>query len=158
MEKVIFDYCLKLSVSQKERSSLDVSNLDNDELKGIANGKIFVFFEPKREYMVLETGIIDYLLQFKIVINEIDSGNYSPFSVSCDYYSNSLKYLYDNKTGKLKIIEVNGADFKITTNYEKFKSSFLKFYKNTMEELLLYYPELRDNKFFCSYLKYKNTK
>src|SRR5688500_15392830 len=98
MEKVIFEYCIKLNVSKAERSNFDIPKLDIDELKGIANGKMFVFFEPKRDYMILETGIIDYLLQFKSVIDEIDSGNYNTFSVSCDYYSNSLKYLYDNKT------------------------------------------------------------
>jgi hypothetical protein len=150
MEKIIFDFCLKLNVSQDERSSYDIAKLDIDELKGIGNGKIFVFFEPQREYMVLKTGLIDYLLQFKSVIDEIDSGNYNTFSVSCDYYSNNLEYFYDYKTGKLKIAEVNGAHFKITTEYDNFKSSFLKFYAKTMQELTFYYPELKDNKVFCA--------
>lgn len=152
MEKIIFEYCLKLNVSQEERKRFDLPRLDNNELKAIANGKMFVFFEPQREYMVLETGIIDYLLQFKSVIDEIDSGNYNTFSVSCDYYSNSLEYSFDSKTGKLKIVEVNGGDFEITTKYEKFKSSFLKFYKNTIKELFLYYPELQDNEIFLNFI------
>jgi hypothetical protein len=150
MGKVIFDYCLKLNVFQDERSNYDIAKLDIDELKSIANGKIFVFFEPQREYMVLKTGFIDYLLQFKSVINEIDTGNYNAFSVSCDYYSNSLDYFYDYKTGKLNIVEVNGGDFEIVTKYEQFKNAFLKFYSKTMQELTLYYPELKDNKVFCA--------
>jgi hypothetical protein len=97
MEKVILDYKLDFSQIQFENLS-DICNKDINELKGSFNGKIYIFFQSDnfgRNYIILETGIIDYLIQFKNVIAEIEIGNYTPFSVSCDFYNNNFHYKYD---------------------------------------------------------------
>lgn len=148
MKKVIFDYSIQLNIVKIENQTHDISELSLSGLKNLGKGKMFIFFEPQREYILLETGIIDYLIQLNGVIKEIDSGNFSPFSVSSDWYSNSLDYFYDEKLETLRINEVNGGEFIISTKYNKFKESFIKFYKKTIGELLLLYPELKENKAF----------
>ena len=154
MKKVIYDYSLRLDQIENDKY-LELSTITLDEIKRIAKGRMFIFFEPKREYIILDTGIIDYLLQIKGVIEEIDNGNIKPFSVSCDWYSNSLEYTYDINFDVLKIREVNGNLFEIETKYKLFKKSFEKFYKKTMIELSKLYPELSKNKNFVAIIPTK---
>ena len=149
MKKVIFEYCLNVKAAETDRLQFNILDLDETALKKISNGTIYIFFEPQRSYIILKTGIIDYLIQFKTVINEIDSGNLTPFSVSRDYYSNSLNYQYDPTTDDLFIIETNSREFVIQSKYKLFKKSFLYFYKQTMNDLLIYYPELISNPTFA---------
>ncbi len=148
MTKTNFDYSIPIRTIQSDLSNFDIVNLSLNELKGIAYGKLYVFFDAST-YIVLETGIIDYSLQFDGVIKEIDSGNNNPFSVSCDWYSNSLNYQYD-KNDSLTIYEVNSGDFEITTKYSLFKKGFLKFKKRILEELVYYYPDLEKNQSFIN--------
>lgn len=150
MEKVIFDFSLRKSQIKKELDSYDYSKFNEDELKGIAMGKMYIFFETQREYIILETGMIDYLIQIRDVIQEIKNGNYFTFSVSCDYYSNSLGYEYDDIRGVLTIVETNNRLFKISTNFLAFKKGFEKFPKMVITELELEYPELLLNEAFIS--------
>ncbi|HBS11072.1 MAG TPA: hypothetical protein DEO36_00805 [Flavobacteriaceae bacterium] len=145
MKKILFDFTLNVQNVAFERKNLDISNLDLDNLKGIANGKMYIFFEPQRKYIKLETGIIDYLLQLKNVIEEIQTGNYTPFSVSCDWYSNSLKYDFENNSGILIIKETNENLFEIKTKFKIFQKSFIKFYEKVLLDLEIYYPELLHN-------------
>ncbi len=91
MKKVTFEYNIPINNIIQDKANFDVRNLDYDGLKGIMNGCIFIFFEPQRNYIILQTGIFDYLKQLLAVIEEIDGGNYSTFAVSCDWYSNSLE-------------------------------------------------------------------
>lgn len=148
MAKVVFDYVIRLSEIESNKINLDIENLDIDGLKGIANGKIFIFFESKRQYIILETGIIDYLIQFKQVINEISNNNFETFSVSCDWYSNSLNYIYNKEKDVLKIKEVNSNLFDIEIEYFSFKKALSFFYKKTIDELLKIYPKLINNSIF----------
>ena len=145
MNKVIFDYSIKAHVVASEIAFNDIENLSYDELKSIMNGSLFIFFEPQREYILLKSGIFDYLKQIQGVIEEIETGNYEPFSVSCDCYSNNLKYEYEKSIDQLKIIEVNSQAFEIITSFKVFKKSFDKFYKETIKDLLHLYPTLKDN-------------
>lgn len=145
MKNVKFEFYIPLNNVIQDKANFDIANLDYDELKGIANGSIFIFFEPQRNYIILQTGIFDYLKQLMGVIEEIESGNYSPFSVSCDWYSNSLKFSYIKNSDEISIRDGNTDNFNITTKYTLFKKSFKKFYDKTMKELILYYPELINN-------------
>ncbi|AFC23604.1 hypothetical protein [Saprospira grandis] len=152
MQEVIFDFSLSLSALEEDKK-LKLKELDLWGLKELAEGKIFIFFEPKRTYLILdEIGIIDYLIQFRSVISSIDSGIHETFSVSSDYYNGSLTY-------SLKA----GGDFfirddwgvKIKTNYYAFKKAVKKFDKDSMQELLLIYPELAENKNFQELLAHQ---
>lgn len=148
MKNVIFEYNIPINNVVNDKSNFDIAALNYDELKGICNGSIFIFFEPQHQYIILRTGIFDYLKQILGVIKEIDSGNYNPFSVSCDWYSNSLEFSYQKDVDALTIRDVNNNSFNITTKYSLFKKSFKKFYDKTMTELILYYPELVNNPVF----------
>jgi len=145
MKKIIFDYSIKAHVVDSEIASHDIENLNYDELKSIMNGSLFIFFEPQREYILLKTGVYDYLKQIQGVIEEIEAGNSEPFSVSCDWYSNNLKYEYEKSIDQLKIIEVNSRAFEIITSFKVFKNSFEKFYKETIKDILHLYPALKGN-------------
>ncbi len=145
MKNVTFEFYIPINNVIQDKANFDITNLNYDELKGIANGSIFIFFEPQRNYIILRTGVFDYLKQLLGVIEEIESGNYSPFSVSCDWYSNSLEFSYIKNLDELSIRDVNTDNFNITTKYTLFKKSFKKFYDKTMKELTLYYPELTNN-------------
>ncbi|UUC46756.1 hypothetical protein [Flavobacterium cerinum] len=148
MSKVRFEYILKYSTIKSDKENLDIAELSLPGLKKIAFGKIVVFFAPKKEYILLETGIIDYLEQFRIIIKEIDSGNHNPFSVSSDWYSNSLKYFYDKKSDKIRILESNDNEFDIMTDYTSFKKAYSKFRENTIKDIIECYPELKNNEAF----------
>ncbi|KQS46603.1 hypothetical protein ASG38_12505 [Flavobacterium sp. Leaf359] len=145
IDSVFFDY--KVDLINNTQHSL--KTLDIDELKSEFKGRIYIIFKydkpKKRNFIVLETGIIDYLLQFNIVIKEIEMGNYTPFSVSCDYYSNSLSYHYFKENDNLEIYEGNDGIFTITCKYKKFKSNYEEFRKKTIYELVTVYPELKEN-------------
>ena len=152
IQKVVLDFNLSF-VRLKEDKRRNLKELDLWGLKELAEGKIFIFFEPQRTYLILdEIGIIDYLIQFRSVISSVDSGIHETFSVSSDYYNGSLTY-------SLKA----GGDFfirddwgvKIKTNYYAFKKALKKFDKDTMQELLLIYPELVKNKNFQKLLAHK---
>jgi hypothetical protein len=145
MKKIIFDFSLSPTLVQKEREGQEISQLTLDELRRIALGKIFIFFETKREYILLETELIDYLLQIRGVIDHIDSGIHQSFTVSRDCFSNGLTFTYLPQQQLLEISEVNAALFKIKTSYKEFKKEFSKFFNSTMSELVVYYPELHNN-------------
>jgi len=153
MKKVIFDFSLSLSYVQSERLSKDVSQISAAGLRGLCTGRIFIFFEPQREYIILETGVLDYLLQLRGVLREIDSGNYKTFAVSSDYFSNNLQFTYSPQSRILEIYEANGREFKIKTRYEEFKQKFLEFFPKAMSELVLLYPELCKSQAFLEACK-----
>jgi hypothetical protein len=148
MKNVFFEYSIKAQVVVDECTNNKIEKLDFDELKGIMNGNLFIFFEPQREYIFLRTGIFDYLKQIQGVLEEIEQGNSSPFSVSCDWYSNNLKYEYEKSNDQLRIVDVNDQKFEIITSYNLFKKSFNKFYKETIKDLLQFYPALKNNSQF----------
>ena len=152
MQEVIFDFSLSLSALEEDKK-LKLKELDLWGLKALAEGKIFIFFEPQRTYLILdEIGIIDYLIQFRSVISSVDSGIHETFSVSSDYYNGSLTYSL--KTGGDFFIRDDWG-VKIKTNYYAFKKALKKFDKDTMQELLLLYPGLADNKNFQELLAYQ---
>lgn len=142
---IYFDFSIKTKVVEDESTNNNVEKLSLDELKGIMNGNLFIIFEPQREYIILRTGIFDYLKQIQGVIEEIEQGNLTPFSVSCDWYSNNLSYKYEKSNDQLRIIDVNEQRFEIVTSYKLFKKAFDKFYKQAIEDILLLYPALRNN-------------
>ncbi|SHK57492.1 hypothetical protein [Epilithonimonas mollis] len=151
MNKVFFDYKLDL-IEIKKENQLDFTELDIHKLKNMLNGRIYVFFEydnpKKRNFMLLDTGIIDYLIQFNNVLTYIDKGNSETFTVSRDYYSNSLDYFYSKENDSLKISEVNSALYTIICNYKDFKKNYEKFRKKVLNELVVFYPQLKENNAF----------
>lgn len=150
MKKVIFDYTLSLSEIQISNELINQKELSIDELKSIANGNIYIFFEPQRNYISLETGIIDYLIQLKNVIKEIKLGNNTPFSVSCDWFSNSLSFEYEPPTNILTIREVNDNKFKIKTRLNIFEISFIKFEQRVLRDFEFLFPKLNLNQNFIN--------
>lgn len=148
MKKVTFEYSLKYDTIYQENKIYNLPELSIHELKRITIGKIFIFFLPQRNFIVLNTGIIDYLQQFKQVFKEVDSGNFNTFSVSCDWYSNNLSYIYDDVTKTICITETNGQEFEIITDYRVLKKSFIKFWNEIIKDLITYYPQLKLNNAF----------
>ncbi len=154
--KVFFDYKIDLSEMKKE-NQIDFSSLSFQELyANLFEGRIYIFFNHrderiKKDFILLKTGIIDYILQFDGIIEEIDGGNNETFTVSADYYSNSLKYFYSDINDELTILEVNDNLFSIICKYSDFKLGYKNFRKIVLEELIYYYPKLKDNIEFIKY-------
>lgn len=152
MENIFFDYKIDL-VTIKEENKVDFKVFEIHDLKSFFNGKIYVFFQykSKRNFIILETGIIDYLLQFDDLILSIEKGIYKTFTISCDYYSNNFMYEYSNVNNNLIINEGNANLYTISCDYDDFKKAYLKFKKRTLRELSILYPALIDNKAFNEY-------
>ncbi|KFF27100.1 hypothetical protein [Chryseobacterium vrystaatense] len=152
MENISFDYKIDLATIAAE-SQMDFESFDIHNLKGFFNGKIYVFFHEKnkRNFIVLETGIVDYLLQFDDLILSIGKGIYKTFTISCDYYSNNLLYEYSSINNTLIINEGNANSYTISCNYDDFKKGYLKFRKRVLRELSILYPGLSSSQAFLEY-------
>ncbi len=124
---------------------MNVATLDVRGLRRLARGKIFIVFNGLRDFIVIESEILDYLIQLKDVVGQIDAGNYETFAVSGDYFSNNLRFSYSPQSRKLEIYEANGGNFKIVTAYKEFRASLLEFYKQALSDLRMLYPELAEN-------------
>jgi hypothetical protein len=148
MKKVLFDYSLRASVVKQERESFDIANFEEESmLNAIANGSLYIFFLPTEKYIILETGLLDYIQQLTNVIFTLSSGEKRTFAVSCDYYSNSLGF----ELVQVDILEItfkNEIRDPITCSFKEFKSSFERFKKLVYEEIVFYYPELYNNFLF----------
>jgi|GEM_PF-2895016 len=159
---VYFDYKIDLFEIKKE-NQIDFSALSFQELyANLFDGRIYIFFnckekEIRKDFILLKTGIIDYILQFDGIIEEIDGGNNETFTVSADYYSNSLKYFYSDISDELTISEVNDNLFSITCNFSEFKLAYKNFRKLVLEELIYYYPKLKDHIEFINHFGYDTT-
>lgn len=100
---------------------------------------------------MLKTDIIDYILQFDNVISYIDKGHEETFTVSSDYYSNSLNYFHTKENDNFEIYEVNNALYRINCKYTDFKKSYLKFRKRILNELIIILPQLKFSIIFKEY-------
>lgn len=124
---------------------MNITTLEARGLRRLAEGKIYIIFEESREFIVIESEVLDYLLQLRGVVDLIDSGNHQTVAVSGDYYSNNLRFTYSPQSKNLEIYEVNGGDFKIVTPYKVFRASLLEFYQRALGDLTIMYPELVEN-------------
>lgn len=156
MNKIFFDYKIDLFVIAQD-NQIDYKEYELYQLKGICNGRIYIFFDydkKKRNFMLLETGILDYILQFDNLFSYLDAGNYETFTVSGDYYSNNLSYIYSKENDTLEIHDVNSDLYYITCKYKDFKKAYEKFRKKTLLELITFYPEFKNNKYFIEYFRF----
>lgn len=144
-KRVQFDYALRATVIQSDRAQLNVRELDKRGLQRIAKGKIFLTIDKPREFVVIDSEVLDYLVQLKGVVDQIDAGNHNTFTVSGDYFSNNLKFAFEKASETLEIQEANGGDFTIKIPYKDFRTSLLAFYKQTLADFLILYPELNKN-------------
>ena len=148
MTPVEFDFCVRPIVAERDRKQHDLATIDEKGLRKIAKGKTFVVVPKLREYVVIDSEVYDYLDQLRGVIDQIDGGNHETFAVSGDYFSNNLRFTYEQSTKKLEIYDVNGGSFSIKVAYKDFRSYFLSFYKRALGDLTTMYPELSDNQEF----------
>lgn len=146
MSSVFFDYKLEHNVIFEVTA---IKDYDIYDLKKNFMGTIYINHPERR--IVLETGILDYIHQFDSMFSYIDKGNNETFTVSCDFYSNSLDYFYNEDTNELIISESNIGLFKISCNYSDFKQSYKKFRKTTLGKLILLFPQLKENTTFKKY-------
>ncbi len=153
MNNIVFEY--KINLNHIILSNTNLDTLDIFELKNFFNGHIYIFFniddKKKRNFIVLSTGILDYIKQFDNLIIYLDKGNKESFTVSSDFYSNSLNYIYTSEKDILEIQEVNSLLFNINCRYKDFKKVYKKFRKNTLDELILLFPKLEQNLTFKEY-------
>jgi hypothetical protein len=147
-----FDFAVRPTVVRADRERLKVGELDNRGLRRIARGKIFLTIDKPRDFIVIESEVLDYLIQLKGAIEHIDAGTHQTFTVSGDHFSNNLRFTYDPSSKRLEIYEANGGMFKLDVPYREFRTSLLAFYRDALSDLQLLYPELTSNKEYCSLL------
>lgn len=150
MSKVFFDYKIDITTINEE-SLLDFNSLNIYDLKNLFKGRMYIFFDwnnKNRNFMFLETGILDYIVQFDELFSYIDKGNSKSFTVSNDYYSNNLNYLYSRENDDLQIYEVNSALYSIICKYKDFKKGYTIFRKKALSEIVILYPNLKTNSTF----------
>ncbi len=148
MKKITFDLLIRPETTVRDHQRLDIKSLDERGLRRLGTGKLFIVFEPQRDYIVIESELLDYLLQLRGVIQQIDAGNHETFAVSGDYFSNHLRFTYRPQDKGLEIYEANGGDFKINISYKDFRLAFTKFYPEAISDFTLLYPELKKNEAF----------
>lgn len=154
MNKVFFDYKIDLSVITQENLN-DYKTFELYQLKGICYGHIYIFFDynnrKKRNFILLETGILDYILQFDMLFSYNLDDKDQINLVSGDYYSNSLDFTYTKATDDLKIYDINNALYTIICKYKDFKKSYKIFRKKVLNELIIFYPQLEENNDFLEH-------
>ncbi len=150
MSGIKFSFKVAPSVVEKERSQLDIRSLGSRGIRRLAEGQLLIIAEEPRQSIEIESEIIDYLDQLMGVVQYLDSGNTESFTVSADYFSNNLRFLYDRSTMNLTIKDVNNGERQVTVPYNDFRQSFLKFYKQATRDLEMLYPELSENKEFLA--------
>jgi hypothetical protein len=141
-----------MSVVHADSDKYDLATLDERSVRRFARGRIFITFEDPRQFILIDSEVLDYILQLKGVIAEIDSGNHKTFTVSPDYYNNNLQFTYSKADELIEIYEVNGGDFKIVVPFVDFRAAILQFYRQSLDELLLLYPAVSNSHFFCKLL------
>lgn len=150
---ITFDYSYRIQSVMNDRESVNLTEIDVYQCRNLLYGCLYIIFEPQREYIRIESGIIDYMLQIKEVIESFDSGVREMVTVSPDYYNNNIRYTYSPNRGSLELYEMNGGEFRINTNFKLFKREFISFYKEAISDLMLLYPEFKiNNSFSCSFL------
>ena len=154
MEKIFFDYKIDLArIAEDNKTNYKIFELY--QLKGLCYGHIYIFFDynnrKKRNFMLLETGILDYILQFDMLFSYNLDDKDQINLVSGDYYSNSLDFTYIKATDNLEIYDVNNALYTINCKYKDFKKAYEKFRKKVLNELIIFYPELDENPAFLEH-------
>ncbi|MHA3789024.1 hypothetical protein ACX0HA_12485 [Flavobacterium hauense] len=148
-KNVFFDYQLNYDTIVSEKKKHDFSSINEIELFRIAQGKIFIFFEEQRNFIIIEDSILSYLKQIKFALRDIDEGNFTAFTVSThDWFSNNIRFTYDDKSSNLRLFEMNNHDFDIQITYLSFKNIFNKFSKKCISQIIEVYPELLINENF----------
>lgn len=151
MNSVLFGYKLENKIVE----DITIKYCDIYDLKKKIRGSIYIYFDysniKTRKKIILETGILDYILQFDSLFSYLDKGNNEAFTVSYDFYSNSLDYFYNNDINELIISESNNGLFRISCNYTDFKQGYKKFRKKTLNELTILFPQLKQNITFKKY-------
>ncbi|CAH0250461.1 hypothetical protein MP478_15980 [Chryseobacterium sp. WG14] len=150
MNSIFFEYKLENEIFD----NIKIKYYDIYDLKKSFSGVIYIhihYSTGERKEIILETGILDYINQFDSMFSHIDEGNNEAFTVSYDFYSNSLDYLYNEHTNELVISESNAGLFKINCNYDDFKQSYKKFRKKTLNKLIVSFPQLKENSAFKKY-------
>lgn len=145
---VIIDYSLKPSTVRKDRSDLDLRNLDEVGLRKIGKGRLFAFDDKQRVFFVVESPVLDYANQLAGVVFEFDRGSRETFAVSPDFFSNNLRFRLDQQLRDIEVYEVNGGCFRLSFRYKQFRDAVRDLYKSVLEDFCVYYPELRDNEAF----------
>jgi len=98
---------------------------------------------------LIETELIDYLLQVKEVIKEIENGVGEIVAVSRgDHFSNNINFRYEPESDTLEIYEVNAGEFDIKCCFADFQREFAEFFGRAMIQILVCYPELQENQDF----------
>ena len=153
MSKIAIDFIVRPATVQSDKQRMNIATLDARALRHLAKGKLFIVFEKPRDFIVIESEVLDYLIQLKAVVGQIDSGTHETVTVSGDYFSNNLRFTYSPQSKTLEIYEVNGGSFKIVTSYKDFRTSLLKCYHQALADLQILYPELQENYEFCRIAK-----
>jgi hypothetical protein len=64
-----------------------------------------------------------------------------------------VRFTYNPSSKKLEIYEANGGSFKIEVPYRDFRASLVAFYKQTLLDFQMLYPELTRNKEYLAILR-----
>lgn len=94
---------------------------------------------------MLSTSVIDYSLQLMNVVTHLENGNDETFCVSGDWYSNNVAFALDRPNMNVRIKEVNGGLFDVTVKFSVYKDAVKRHWGVLQKEVLLLYPEVRDN-------------
>lgn len=140
-----FDLSVLPTIVQTDRDRFSLKTLEERDLRRIAKGRICVTVDQPRTVITIDSEVLDYVVQLKGVIDEIDAGNHETFTVSGDYYSNNIRFSYDPVSSRIEVYDVNGGEFRIVLPYREFRTSLLSFYKRALSDLERLYPELKAN-------------
>lgn len=153
-KNAFFEYQLSYETIIVEKNIFDFANLDETQLNRIAKGKLLIFFEKKRNYIIIEDSILSYINRIKFALTDIEKGHFNVSTVSrYDWYSNNIQFKYDDESKKLLLYDLNDQEFTIHIDYSKFRNTFNNFSKSFVEQIVNLYPGLKGNDTF---LKMKN--
>jgi len=145
---IIFDASLDIGPSDVATYDAQLSDASLEELLTIFPGRMYIFFEPSREYVRISGDIGYYMQQIKMALDWIDAGGPEASLVSADYYSNSITFTFDTTHGILELYELNCGQFRIATKYSLFRKMFYAFAETLKKRMINYRPSLVGNQVF----------
>lgn len=148
MKQFRIDYALRYATVQRDREYFDVPKCELGSLKGLAMSTVYLLFDKPKDYHVLETGLLDFVYQWSGVIHELDAGAQETFAIGGDYFSNHFVFSRQGLGKNVSVTEPNGGAAIATLDYVVFRRTILRFAESAISELLLLYPELKENSIF----------
>jgi len=147
-ESIIFDASLDVGPSDVGSTGHILDDVGFNDAMITFPGRLYIFVEPSREYMVFPGDVAGYMSQLKRVLDEIDDGGGAVLERS--YTRDRFASIEIGGNGDDIILqEISGGGTRcIVVNLKRFKTSYYLFASVLKKRMIQCRPALGHSKFF----------